>query len=484
VSLPIRVRLTLWSVGLLAVVLVVLGGFLTLRLRAGLINGLDDSLATRAAQISLGLPNGCEGEFQDVTDASLVGLPQGESGAQLLGSSGVVLESTGDPAAREALLTPEQVVSVANGTIVRTTLAAGGDAERFRILAVALPRQSCDGVIVVATSTDGVGRSVRELLLQLAIGGPIALLAMSIGGWWLAGRALAPVARITREADRIGIEHIDERVAIPPASDEIQRLALTLNSMLDRLERGVEDKRRFAADASHELRTPLAVMRAELEVSLREPDLSTRAREVLESADEEVERMSSIVENLLTLARADDGSLELLRVPIDLAEVAVTVSERSAPLARSKHLELSATGPSVKVGADRARIEQVLMNLMSNAIRFSPFEGQVRVTTWSEGGGAGCTVEDDGPGVDPDQAGRVFDRFVRGDPARVHDGGTGLGLAISREILSAHDGRIWVDVKPGAGASFSFWLPGGAHERRGGRGGPGGSRPSSLDGAR
>jgi heavy metal sensor kinase len=459
VSLPIRVRLTLWYLGFLAVVLVVLSGFLTLRLHAGLTRGLDESLAIRAAQISLGLQNGCEGEFRDVSDASLVGLPQGESGAQLLGPDGAVLESTGDPAAERPLLSPPQVRQVLAGNTLRTKISTGGDAEGFRVLAVALPPTACSGVIVVATSTDEVGRSVRELLVQLALGGPIALLVAGGGGWWLAGRALKPVARMTREADTIGIEHLEERIDVPPAGDEIQRLAVTLNAMLDRLERGVEDKRRFAADASHELRTPLAVMRAELDVSLRDADLSPSAREALESAQEEVERMRAMVENLLVLARADDGSLELLRAPLDLAEVTSSVAQNASTLGRPKEITLMIEGPHVSVRADRARIEQVITNLVSNAIGFSPRGGKVRLSTWSENGRAGCTVTDEGPGVSPELAGRVFERFVRGDVARANDGGSGLGLAISREIVAAHGGHIWVDSRAGEGGSFSFWLP-------------------------
>ena len=458
-SLPIRARLTLWYVGLLALVLLILGGFLVLRLHAGLIAGLDESLATRAAQISLGMRGGCDGEFQDVSDASLVGLPQGESGAQLLSPEGRVVETTGDSAARRPLLTTDQLGAVLAGATVRQTVRAGPDQEEFRMLAVVRPSDTCPGAIVVATSTDEVGRSVRELLVQLSIGVPIALSVAGAGGWLLAGRALAPVARMTREADTIGIEHLDERIDVPAASDEIRRLAVTLNAMLDRLEQGVEDKRRFAADASHELRTPLAVMRAELDVSLRDADLSSSAREALESAQEEVERMRSMVENLLMLARADDGSLELLRTPVDLAEVAVAVAGNASTLAKPKDITLATDGSSVTVRADRARIEQVLMNLVSNAIRFSPQGGGVQVSTWTREGGAGCTVSDEGPGVSPELAGRVFDRFVRGDAARASDGGTGLGLAICNEIVTAHGGRIWVDVRPLAGGSFSFWLP-------------------------
>jgi heavy metal sensor kinase len=399
------------------------------------------------------------GVFQDVSDASLVGLPQGESGAQLLASDGTVKESTGDPAAEQSLLSADQIAAIERGGTLHETVRAGTDGEPFRVLGVQLPSTACPGVVVVATSTDEVTRSVRELLVQLSIGLPIALAVAAVGGWWLAGRALAPVARMTREADTIGIEHLDERIDVPTASDEIRRLAVTLNAMLDRLERGVEDKRRFAADASHELRTPLAVMRSELDVSLRDADLPATARETLESAQEEVERMREIVENLLTLARADDGSLELLRSDVDLTEVVSAVTGDASALARPKDVTLAADGESVSVRADRARIEQVVTNLVGNAIRFSPSHGQVRVSTWSRDDGAGCTVTDDGPGVSPELAGRVFDRFVRGDAARPSDGGSGLGLAICREIVAAHGGRIWVDVRPGAGASFSFWLP-------------------------
>jgi two-component system, OmpR family, sensor kinase len=458
-SLPIRARLTLWYLALLAVVLLVLGGFLTLRLRTGLVRGLDASLATRAAQISLGLKNGCEGEFQDVSNASLVGLPQGESGAQLLGPAGDLLETTGDQAVAQPLLSAEQVRAVLGGATVSKTVRTPPDGESFRALASSTPAGACKGVIVVATSTEEVVRSVRELLLQLSIGGPIALLIAGLGGWWLAGRALAPVARMTREADTIGIEHLDERIVVPSATDEIRRLALTLNAMLDRIERGVEDKRRFAADASHELRTPLAVMGAELDVSLREADLTQDARSVLESAREEVERMRTIVENLLTLARADDGSLDMLPGTVDLHDIAAQVSQNAAVLAQPKRVVLNVDGASATVRGDPARIEQVVTNLVDNAIRFSPGGGSVRIHTWTDDEGAGCTVEDEGPGVSPELAGSIFDRFVRGESARSSGGGTGLGLAICREIVTAHGGRIWVDAKPGAGGSFSFWLP-------------------------
>lgn len=458
-SFPIRTRLTLWYVALLAAVLGALCVFLVIRLHAGLLAGVDEGLETRAAQISLGVQHGCEGEFQDVSDSSLVGLPQGESGAQLLGPDGTVRESTGDAVAEGPLLTPGQLAHVVSGGTVRASVQTGPDAESFRVLGVRLPGGTCDGVIVVATSLEEVNRSVRELILLLTLAVPVALALAGAGGWGLARRALAPVGRMTEEADRIGVERLDERIEVPATADELQHLAVTLNAMLDRLERGIDDKRRFAADASHELRTPLAVMRAELDVGLREGDLTPGAREVLASAQEEVERMSAIVENLLTLARTDDGTLVLLRTEVDLRAVADRVAANAAPLTRPTGVQLAADGPAVLAKADEARIEQVLSNLVSNAIRYSPPGGLVRIETWARDGEVGCTVRDEGPGVSPQLAGRIFERFVRGDVARASDGGSGLGLAISREIVTAHGGRIWVDSRPGAGGSFSFSLP-------------------------
>jgi two-component system OmpR family sensor kinase len=455
-SLPIRARLTVWLVAMLAILLVALGGFLVVRSREGLVAGLDESLSTRASQIALGLRHGCEGEFRDLNNTALTGLPQGESGAQLLGPGGSLQETSGDALGSAPLLSPEQVTAVRGGQTLRMTAPVGADAESFRMLAVASPT-ACEGAIVVATSTGQIDRSIRELLIQLAIGGPVVLVIAGVGTWLLARRALEPVGRMTREAGAIGIDRIDERIDVPPTSDEVQRLALTLNEMLDRLEDGVEDKRRFVADASHELRTPLAVMQAELDVDLRATDLTPEARTALESVREEVARMTSIVDDLLTLARVDAGSLELLRTPVDLAELAGGVADKSDVLARTKHVRIDHDGSHADVLGDHDRLEQVLTNLVSNAIRHAPDGGSVQLHTWTRNGAAGCSVTDDGPGVAPEIADHVFDRFVRGDPARASGAGSGLGLSICREIVEAHGGRIWVDMGPGG--SFSFSLP-------------------------
>jgi len=452
--------MTLLTVAILGVILAAVGGFLLVRLRADLVAGVDDTLSTRAAQIALGLGNGCEGEFQDVSDASLVGLPQGESGAQLLGVDGSVRESSGDPVTRRPLVTGAPLADALAGDPVRQTLMVGTDTEPFRILAVALPAGSCRGVVVVATSLDEVDRSVHRLLILMLVGGPAALCAAAAGGWGLSRRALSPVARMTAEAAEIDAGRLDERIEVPGPADEIGRLAVTLNTMLDRVQAGVESKRRFVADASHELRTPLAIMRSELDVSLLDATLDPSAREVLSSARDEAERMSVTVENLLALARLDEDGIALSLEDVDLAASARSAVDAMRPLAEARSVRLSVAGVPAIVHADEERIARVLSNLLANAITYSPAGGEIDVTSWRRDEETGVSVRDHGPGIPAPMVSTIFDRFVRTDGARASDtGGSGLGLAIAKEIVEAHGGRIWVESREGAGATFSFAVP-------------------------
>jgi heavy metal sensor kinase len=438
-------------------ILLALAAFLIVRLRADLIQGVDRELQTRAAQISLGLQNGCEGEFQDVSDASLVGLPLGESGAQIIGPDGSVTESTGDPVVRQPLLTKAEIAGVLEGGQLRATVTTGADGEPFRILALRLRTGTCGGAMVVATSLDGVQRSVQRLVVLLLVTGPVVLAMAAVGGWLVATRALRPVARMTRQAGEIGSAGLDERIDVPAAADELQRLAVTLNGMLDRLERGVEEKKRFVADASHELRTPLAVMSSELDVSLRSDDLDPASREVLGSAREEVQRMSEIVENLLTLARLDEGGFVLLFEPTDLLEVAREAVGNIELLAAERDVQIEIRGVSVPLVGDAQRLDQVVTNLVGNAVKYSGSGTSVTVEVERVDAEAVCTVADRGPGIEPGLSQHIFDRFVRGDSARsLPDGGTGLGLAIAREIVEAHGGRIWTTPRAGGGAVFGF----------------------------
>lgn len=467
-KLPIRARLTILYVLALVVILSAVGSFLLVRLRSDLVAGVDGGLATRAAQISVGLRTGCEGEFRDLAATSIPGLQTGEIGAQLLSPSGSVLESTGDAVTQAPLVTGATLTRALAGQSVAATIRAA-DGESFRILALAIPGGSCPGAIVVVSSLEEVQRSIDRLLVLLAFAIPAATLAAGASGWWLAGRALSPVAKMTREASELGAARLDQRIEVPDTPDELSRLAETLNGLLDRVQRGVDDRRRFVADASHELRTPLAVLRSELEVRLLDDDLDGETRALLQSMQEEVERMGTTVDHLLVIARNEEGGLRLSPERVSLKTLATSVVGGLAPLVDARGIRASVEGPEVETFADRARLEQVVSNLLRNAVRHARSNGTVLVSSWRRNGEVGVSVADDGPGIDPAIAGSIFERFVRAEASDAQgSSGSGLGLAICREIVEAHGGRIWVDRGTAGGASFSFALP--SLDHRDGRG--------------
>jgi two-component system, OmpR family, sensor kinase len=399
--------------------------------------------------------------LEDFFDVAGMVLPRGGA-AQVLDSEGRLLATTGDRAADRSIM-PDDVreAALAGETRILTVDPVNGEQD-LRVIARPVMRLGQRHVLVVAESLERVDAAVQRALVLLALAVPAALALTAFGGWWLARKALLPVDRMTSEAEQIGIDRLDERIVVPRAADEIGHLAVTLNAMLDRLERGVADQQRLIGDASHELRTPLAVMRAELDVSLRGRGLSEAERSVLVSVREEVDRMSRTVDNLLTLAQVDEGRLELLtrRVRlIDAIEAAVRPLTALAE-ARGVRIEIDETGHPADVEADPHRLHQALTNLIENAIKFSPSGGVVGVSAWRRRWDVGVTVTDSGPGIPADAREHVFDRFYRADQARGRTvGGSGLGLSICREIANAHGGRVWVESEEGKGSAFWFALP-------------------------
>jgi heavy metal sensor kinase len=453
--LPVRARLTAWSVLLLAVLLAAVGSFLLLRLRADLVAEVDKVLDTQAA----GILTDFDGGLEALPGASVAGLPRGQTVAQLLSPGGQVRARAGASAPTRPLLTPAMVRQVLDGQQLRAEVRPGPNGARYRVLALGRTQRGTPTVLAVAAPLTDVDRSIERLRLLLLVAGPIALVLAGGGGWLLARAALRPVDRMTEQAEAIGADRLHDRVSVPGAADELAHLARTLNGMLDRIEHGVVEQRRFVADASHELRTPLAVMRAELEVALRADDPAADASEVLASAAEEVARMSKIVDDLLTLAHRDENSLELLLIPVDLGEIATEVAGQLRPLAEEGGVRLVVEAAPVPIVADQARVTQVVTNLVDNAVKYTGAGGSVRVRVWEEAGGR-LAVADTGPGIGPDDLPRVFDRFFRLDAARTRArGGSGLGLAICKELVEAHGGRIWAESVPGAGSTFAIALP-------------------------
>jgi heavy metal sensor kinase len=464
---PIRVRLTAWYLALLGLTLAALSTFLLLRLHADLVAGADSLLDARAAEIILSLHDSGNSGFESASRTALAGLPRRESAAQLLSPDGRVLAGVGDMSGGQSLLGPGRLAGLRPGQQVRASIRLGPAHEHVRVLATGIDSSAGREILIVASSLEGMEESVERLRLLLLVAVPAALSLAGVGGWLLAGKALLPVARMTRQAGTIGSEDLHERVSVPPAHDELALLASTLNTMLDRIERGVAERRRFLADASHELRTPLAVLRTELEVGLRDAHRHNGSAELLESSIEEVDRMSGIVEGLLTLARADEGRLELLREPLDLGEVAAEIVAKLRPIAESKRIHLTLEGEGPEVTADRARLVQVVTNLLDNALTYTPPGGRIQVRVWRAGDEAGLSVRDSGPGIAPAALPRVFDRFFRADTGRSRTGGgSGLGLAICKELIEAHSGHIVAESELGAGSMFAVRLPLHPHESR------------------
>jgi two-component system, OmpR family, sensor kinase len=459
-NLPIRGRLTLWYVGLLAVILVVVGAFLILRLQAGLLAGVDQNLNDHANEIAIDLQGGNR-SFESLSNSSLRALSRGAFAAQLESRDGRVLQSTDDPTGRVPMINTATRAAVLSSGPVHLTTRLGPERARFRVVALPYPHNGATNVLVVARSLVDVDESVRRLRLLLILAVPVAVAGAGAGGWLLARKALLPVDRMTRKAEVITADRLQERVAVPRSRDELGRLAETLNDMLNRIERGVQEQQRLVADASHELRTPLAVMRSEIDVCLRAPDLpEDDAREVLSSVGEEVERMSRILDNLLTLARIDEGRLDLLCAPQRLDTMVGEVLDKLRPIAHAKGIGLVAEGEPAEVLADGPRFELVITNLVDNAIKYTGAGGTVRVVVWRDPHEAGISVHDTGPGIGADALPHLFDRFYRADSARSRaDGGSGLGLSICKEIITAHGGRLWASSELGHGSSFTLAMP-------------------------
>ena len=316
-------------------------------------------------------------------------------------------------------------------------------------------------VIEAGAPMDEVQDDLRQWLFLLAAGLPLVGAIAVGGGYLLIKRALTPVDRIAASAERIGSHNLSERLPVAATHDELERLSTALNRMIERLEEAFQHSRRFVADASHELRTPLTVLRGELESLAQESRFDLDSRERLGSALEEVERLVNIVEGLFAISRLDAGEAQAEWVPFDLAQLTASTADQMSLLAEDKNIQVTCVpAKAVWVEGDRARMKQVVVNLLDNAIKYTPEGGAVSLTVTDNQGRALLEVADNGTGISPEVLPRVFERFFRVDKARSRDdGGAGLGLSIVRSICAAHHGRVEATSAPGEGSRFRVELP-------------------------
>ena len=473
----IRRRLTLWYTVALGVTVVVFGMLLYLERRQSSLRELDQRLGLEAdlanrwlsesynvlgrivttAGTRPSLDPGISAYLEAVRDYLVVS----DTSGSVLALSEAARNLSAD--ALQRLTAPLDTLRLPkhSGTM---TLDRGAGAVRFLAVRVEAAGPEIGGLLV-ATSTSQVAFGPAELLRSMLLIAPIILLGAALVGYWLAGTTLRPVQNIMDEVEAISDgTSLHRRVAVPLSGDEMARLALTLNGMLARLEQSFASLHRFTADASHELKTPLMVLRAGVERALVHPGVPS---EILSSLDEtlaQINEMTELVESLLTLARADEGRAPLALEESDLRELLGDVVETAGMLGESAGVTVTSSMPPVPVrlALDRHRIREMLLNLVTNAIKYTPADGSVDLSLAEHEDAVEITVRDTGSGIAPGDLPHIFERFWRADPARSRTGqrpGTGRGLALTKWIAEAHGGSITVQSRPGRGTVFTVRLP-------------------------
>jgi two-component system OmpR family sensor kinase len=449
--LSIRLRITLAFAVVMAVLLTALGMFIYLRFEAQLDETINTGLISRAQDV---------GTLVDRSGGSLKGggnLAGEDTFAQVLTPDGKVYGATAAGLSHGPLLSGPELAQATHEPIRLDrpdVEAVEGPARLF-----AKPLATPNGTLVVLTgaSLDDRHDALSNLRTVLLIGGPVALLLASLAGYFVAFGAIRPVEAMRRRAAEISAAEPDERLPLPEAHDELRRLGETLNGMLGRLEAALVRERTFVDDASHELRTPLALHKTELELALRYAKTPEEMRAAIASAIVEVDRLSALAEDLLVLARSQQGKLALHLRRVRIADLLGDVRERfTARLGESGRALTVEPADGVVVDADPVRLEQALTNLIENAIEHGA--GEITLRTMESGGELQIHVEDRGPGFPPDFLDRAFERFSRADAARSGDG-TGLGLAIVEAIAHAHRGSAHAANRGDSGADVWIELP-------------------------
>lgn len=453
--LPIRTRLTLLFAVLVALVLVGAGVFVHIRFSQDLQRTVDTGLSSRAQALLAGIDDsgiqfGNEGNLIE-PDAAFT---------QIVSTDGDLIESSpalGD----ELLLPPSAIAQVGRAAFFDTTVNVAGEPVKARLLAAT----SEEGVIVVVgASMEEQDEAADKLSRALLLGGSAALALATFVGWLVAGAALRPVERMRAEAAGISADEPGRRLRVPETGDEVARLGETLNHMLARLERAIEHERRFVDDASHELRTPLGILKTELELALKRARSPQELQSALRSAAEESDRLNSLAEDLLVLARSDRGRLPVRKQDTDISALVSESIARFRTRAEERDITVSLHGAAqIRADVDPVRLQQTIGNLIDNALRHSPVGGAVAIDVARTESLLTIEVSDEGPGFPADFVDKAFEPFARVDSGRARTvGGAGLGLAIVKAVVQSHGGTVTARNGEQGGAVLSLSLPAGS----------------------
>lgn len=448
----VRVRLTLWYVAAMVVVLTVYAASVFTVVSTSVSQSLDDRLRGDfqwAAEMADQRPDGTltwfEGGVDDDTPWLQVWSPEGDLLYRTVGAELHPLSESQHLAQQAS----NQIVSVPTDVVTYRVLSGHSKIGQQPV------------VLQVARSEAAMQRELSELSLMLALGLPLGVALAGLGGYSLARRALAPVDRMAERAHAITADYLTHRLPVDNPNDELGRLATVFNETLGRLESSFEQMRTFTADVSHELRTPLTAIRSVGEVGLREWRDAREYRAIIGSMLEEVDRLSSLIDRLLALSRAETGQAKLSLDVLDLGELAEHVVGHLGVLAEEKRQSITIdreTSPHCL--ADRSVLRQALINIVDNAIKYTPAGGRIHLRVSDSPGGAILDVSDTGPGIAAERGARIFDRFYRaGNEPSTEIKGAGLGLSIAKWAVEVNGGRLHLEKANGGGSQFRITLP-------------------------
>jgi two-component system OmpR family sensor kinase len=460
----IRFKLTLWYIVILGIILTSFSTFLYLTLSRSLYNGIDVKIKSIAEVIASSSTNPYSQYSFSNIDRMLedsFGLKPVTKFIQVLDESGRIGRKSDNLQRFQLPISFRALKNASQGKITFETTKALGEYPLRMVTVPVIRRRRIINIVQVGTSLEEVEEALNTLLLILWITVPSALVVASLGGLFLANKALKPVDEITKTARMITSKSLNQRIKLRKTKDEIGRLAETFNDMISRLGRSFKQIRQFSADASHELRTPLTILKGEMEVVLRKRRRPEEYQKILNSNLEEVNHMTQIVDDLLFLSKADMGEVHLQKNRIDLTKLVSEVGAQAKMIAMAKDIKVHINNDSgVAVIGDRLRLRELLLNLADNGVKYTPGGGEVRISLERDDGRVKLRVVDNGIGIDPEDQPYIFDRFFRVDKARSREaGGSGLGLSICKWIVEAHGGEIFVESEVGKGSTFTVTLP-------------------------
>lgn len=439
----LRARLLLWYLLILAVVIAAFASTVSYAYWRSLVGGIDRDLQAHAIAISSALQRDASGYFD-------LALPPQYRESEFLSRLPHTYYAVWDSAG--------VLIDRSDGTVVLPDAVSPGSGERARHREVTI-RTSDGASILVGRDLREAQQEVRELALTICAVGAGVLLCSLLGGWFLAGRALAPMARISRTARAMAQGDLSARISVENTESELEQVALALNQGFERLQLAADVQRQFTADASHELRTPLATLQASLDWALKQPRPASEYVDALETCRRAGRRMTETVEELITIAR-QDASAQDSRQPVALMPLVEEAIALLQPLADEKHVVIEATLEAVFVVGDRARLSEVVTNLLKNAIEYNRPDGAVTIGLWAEAQSASLRVRDTGIGISSTDLPHVFERFYRADKARSRPGGgAGLGLAIAKRVVADHGGTITCHSAVADGTEILVELP-------------------------